>query len=187
LAFVVCTTCTRGASDATQRDCLAARRSVTTIRQETTTTFSGEILFSQIVFFPFSPFLAETEHASADAECGSNGACAVRRRWQQLAFVISTICNREASDATLRNYLAARRSQTASRPATTVSGNCFSRNYFFLFSFLTQSERVSVGGDCASNDMQISQSTWQDLCLVVWSSCNREYQSCSDLRLSCST
>ena len=43
----------------------------------------------------------------------------------------------------------------------------FSRNYFFLFSFLAQSERVSVDADCASNDMHICRSRWQDLCAVV--------------------
>ena len=90
-----------------------------------------------------------------------------------------------ASLATICACRVARRVRTTSRPATTVLGNSFSVNYFFLFSFLAQSERVSVGADCAFNDLQISPSRWQDLCLVVWSSCNRVCQSCNDLRLSC--
>jgi hypothetical protein len=61
--------------------------------------------------------------------------------------------------------------QTTSRPATTVSGNYFSVNYFFL-SLFAQRERVSFVADCSSTDMQIRRSRWQDLCLVVWSSCN---------------
>ena len=46
--------------------------------------------------------------------------------------------------------------------------------FFFPFLFLAQRERVSVGADCWSNDMQISRSRWQDVCFVVWSSCNRD-------------
>jgi hypothetical protein len=36
------------------------------------------------------------------------------------------------------------------------SGILFQELIFSLFSFLTQSERVFVGTDCASNDMQMS-------------------------------
>ena len=44
-------------------------------------------------------------------------------------------CNRCTRLAKIRSCRVARRSQTTSRPATTVSGNSFSVNYFFLFSF----------------------------------------------------
>ena len=84
-----------------------------------------------------------------------------------------TSCNRDASLATNCACLAARRSQTTKRPATTFSGNSFCE-YFFLFLFLAQRERVSIGADCASKHMQISRSRLQDLCIVVCTSCNRD-------------
>jgi hypothetical protein len=54
----------------------------------------------------------------------------------------------------------------------------------FPFLFLAQSEHILVGANCASNDMQISRSTWQDLCVVVWSSCDRDASLAKDLHLS---
>jgi hypothetical protein len=71
-------------------------------------------------------------------------------------------------------------------------GNSFSVNYFFLFSFPAQSKRVSVVSDCASKDIQISRSRWEDLCFVVWSSCNRDASlatacACGDARRSQTT
>jgi hypothetical protein len=48
----------------------------------------------------------------------------------------------------------------------------FFKKLFFPFLF-SRKEQTRFGGsaDCASTDVQISRSRWQDLCLVVWSSC----------------
>jgi hypothetical protein len=54
-------------------------------------------------------------------------------------------------------------------------------NSFFVFSLLAQRERVLVGVDSWSNNMEISRSTLQDLCFVVWTCCNRD----SDLTANC--
>jgi hypothetical protein len=72
---------------------------------------------------------------------------------------------------------------TTRQATTTLAGNSFSRNYILFFPFLAQSEHVLVDADCTSNDMQICQSRWQDVCFVVWTSYNRD-ASCSIQRVT---
>ena len=152
MCLVVWSGCNRDVSLATIGACRAARRLQTTSRPATTVSGNS---FSRSYFFLF-PFLAQSERVSVDGDCVSNDMQISRSRWQDLFHAICSSCNQNATLATIGTCLAARRSQTTSRPAISVSGNSFSGNYFFLFSFLAQSERVSVGEDCASNDMQIS-------------------------------
>ena len=116
---------------------------------------SRGILFCEF-FFLFS-FLAQRERVLIDGNCASNDMQISRSRWQDSCLVVWSSCNRGVAG----------RSQTTSRPATTVSGNSILVNYFFLFSFLAQREHVSVVADCAWTDMRIRRSRWQDLCPVI--------------------
>ena len=109
------------------------------------------------------------EHRSRHRSIIYEGDVANAVEWHQIK--LNMLCdvpaafNRGTSLATICACRAARRLQTTSWPATTVSGNSFLW-ILFPFPFLAQSERVSVGGDCSSNDMHISRSRLQDLCLV---------------------
>ena len=79
---------------------------------------------------------------------------------------------------------AARRSQTTIRPATTVSGNSFSSNYFsFLFS---RTERTRFGWW----ELRVERHADQPKQMARLVSCEMvqsqlRYQSCNDLCLSC--
>ena len=126
-----------------------------------------EFFFGKLFF----PFLFSRTERTRFVWCGLRVERHVDQKKQVARLVpcgIWSSCNRDASLATICTCRVRRRLHTTSRPATTVSGNSFSVNYFFLFSFLSERERVSVVADCASNDMRISRSRWQDLCLVVY-------------------
>ena len=99
----------------------------------------GEFFFSKL-FLPFL-FLAQSERVSFGVDCASSDVQISRSRWHDLCLVSWSSCNWGTSLATTCACRAARRSQTTSRPATTVSGYSFSRKYFFLFSF---SHRANV-------------------------------------------
>ena len=88
-----------------------------------------------MVNYFFLSLFSERERVSFDADCSSIDMQIRRSRWQDLCLVVWSSCNRGTSLATNCACRVARRSQTTSRPATTVSGNSFSVNYFFLFSF----------------------------------------------------
>jgi hypothetical protein len=86
----------------------------------------------------FLPFLFSRTERTRFVCCGcaSTDMQISQSRWQDLCVVVWSSCNQSTSLATICACRVARRSQTTFRPATTVSGNSFSTNYFFLFSFL---------------------------------------------------
>ena len=90
--------------------------------------------FEGKLFFRFL-FVAQSERVSVGRDCASTDMQISRSRWQDLCVVVRACCHRSTSPAPHCACRAARRSQTTNRPATTVSGNSFSVNYFFLFSF----------------------------------------------------
>ena len=107
-----------------------------------------------------------------------------RSKWQDLCFVLRARCNQGTSLATNCACRVARRSQTTSRPATTVSGNSFSVNYFFLFSFLRERTRFVCCGLLvdrhAEQKKQVARLVPRGLVQL-----QPGYQSCNELRLSC--
>ena len=102
---------------------------------------SWGILFREIIF-SFSLF-SERERVSVGADWSSTMMQISRSRWQDSCLVVWSGCNRDVSLAMIRACRVARRSQTTSRPATTVLGNSFSRNYFFFS--LSRTERPRFG------------------------------------------
>ena len=93
----------------------------------------GEFFFG--IIFSISLF-SERERVSFVADCAWNDMQIRRSRWHDMCLVVWSSCNRGTSLAMIHSCRVARRSQTTSRPETTVSGNSFSVKYFFHFSFL---------------------------------------------------
>ena len=107
-----------------------------------------------------------------------------RSRWQDLCLVVWSSCNRGISLATNCACRVARRLQTTSRPATTVSGNSFSVNYFFHFSFLRERTRFVCCGFLvdrhADQKKQVARLVPRGMIQL-----QPGYQPCNELRLSC--
>ena len=93
----------------------------------------GELFFVNCFFFFL--FSHRDNAFSVGADWSSTDMQISRSRWQDSCLVVWSSCNRGASLATKCACLAARRSQTTFRPATTVSGNCFFVNSFSFFLF----------------------------------------------------
>ena len=106
-----------------------------------------------------------------------------RSRWQDLFLVVWSSCTQYTSLATICACRVSRRSQTTSRPATTVSGNSFSVNYFFLFSFLRERTRFVC---CGLHVDRHAEQKKQVTRLVPRGMVQLQpgYQSCNELCLS---
>ena len=100
-----------------------------------------------------------------------------------MCLVVWSSCNRGTSLA-MSSCRVARRSQTTSRPATTVSGNSFSVNYFFHFSFLRERTRFVCCGlrvdRHADQKKQVARLVPRGMVQL-----QPGYQSCNELCLSC--
>jgi hypothetical protein len=137
--------------------------------------------------FPFSfflfPFLAQRERVLVGGNCSLTAMQISGSKWQDLLLVVWSSCNRDDSLATIRACRVVRRLQTTIRPETTFSGNSFSVNNFFLFSFHRENAFRLVGivrwPLCRS--AEASGKTCPCGMVQLQPGC----QSCNDLRLSC--
>ena len=124
----------------------------------------GEFFFKK--FFFLFPFLAKGESVSFGAGRSSND--------MQLAGLVPCGMVLLSPGCQSWSMIFACRAGRRSQPTKQHSREFLICEFFFLFSFLAQSEHVSFGADWSSNDMQISRSRLQDLCFVVCTCCDRD-------------
>ena len=135
----------------------------------------------QIFLFSFS----HRENAFRLLRIGRRSTCRSEEAGgKTLCLVVWSSCNRGTSLAMIRSCRVARRSQTTSRPATIVSGNSFSVNSFFHFSFLRERTRFVCCGLLvdrhADQKKQVARLVPRGMVQL-----QPGYQPCNELCLSC--